>query len=44
MTKETLGQKKDANIRIQKSYSNIRNEYEYSNIRISVDFPSFYHI
>ena len=39
MTK-TQGQKKDVNIRIQKSYSNIWNEYEYSNIRISVDILS----
>ena len=31
------GQKKDANIRIQKLYLNIRNEYEYSNIQISVN-------
>ena len=33
MTKKKQEQKKDANIRIQKSYLNIRNEYEYSNIR-----------
>ena len=38
--------KKEANIRIRKSYSNIRIECEYSNIRIFVDIlilnPNFY--
>ena len=34
--------KKEANIRILKSYSNIRIECEYSNIRIFVDILKIY--